>query len=147
MNNIIITFSLSLFHKITSKISKLLTLLLFLILFCMVTKAQRTGSETISLPRTSIYVFKYVENTIAKTGGFAGVHEIYHIQGTFQLSVDFDSMTALFSRVDANLLDESGLLYQQSLDEILNMKELIGTVVNEKKSNLNIVITFYYYIQ
>ena len=133
MNNAVRTFSLTLFYKTSSTSSKSLILLLVLCLFDMAAKAQSDVREKISSAQTSTFVFKYDESTIVKAGGFEGVHETYHIEGTLQLSVDFDSITALFSRVDANLLDENGLLYEKSLGEILNMTELIGTVVNDNK--------------
>lgn len=133
MNNAIITFSLTLFYKKSSKLAKSLILLLVICLFSIAADAQYNSSETMSLPQTGIYVFLSGESTIVKSGGFAGILETYHIEGTFQLSVDSDSITDSFSRVEANLIDENGLLYERSLGEILKMTELIGTVVNDTK--------------
>jgi hypothetical protein len=79
----------------------------------------------------STYVFDPNQSTVVKTGGFAGVHEIYFVKGQFQLNVDFDTGTASFSRVDANLTDERGSEHGQSLGEIFNMTALPGIVVED----------------
>jgi hypothetical protein len=88
----------------------------------------------ISLPANaerSIYVFDPVQSTVIQTGGFAGVNETYSIIGQFRLSVDSDTGIALFETVDANLADETGAVYGQSLNEIFNMTGLTATVVDE----------------
>ncbi|MFH1883693.1 MAG: GLUG motif-containing protein [Planctomycetota bacterium] len=89
------------------------------------------GSEIIASAETSTYVFLSEQSKVVKTGGIAGVHETYPIEGQFRLTVDFDAGMALFSQVDANLIDESGLLYERSLGVIFNMAELLGTVVDD----------------
>ena len=80
---------------------------------------------------TSTYVFLTEQSKVVKVGGFAGVHETYPIEGQFRLTVDFDAGTAWFGQVDANLTDESGLLYERSLGVIFNMSELAGTVADD----------------
>jgi hypothetical protein len=80
---------------------------------------------------TSIYVFDPSQSTVTQTGGFAGVHEIYGIEGKFQLTVDFDAGFASFDRVDANLTNPSGFLYTQSLGVLFNMTGLAGTIIDE----------------
>jgi len=76
-------------------------------------------------------VFLTEQSKVVKVGGFAGVHETYPIEGQFRLTVDFDAGTAWFGQVDANLVDDSGLLYERSLGVIFNMAELLGTVVDD----------------
>jgi len=80
---------------------------------------------------TSIYVFDPDQSTVVQSGGFAGVHETYPIEGQFQLTVDSDAGIASFDQVDANLTEPSGFLYTQSLGVLFNMTELAGTVVND----------------
>jgi hypothetical protein len=80
---------------------------------------------------TSIYVFDPSQSTVTQTGGFAGVHDIYGIEGKFQLTVDFDAGFASFDRVDANLTNPSGFLYTQSLGVLFNMTGLAGTIIDE----------------
>ena len=77
---------------------------------------------------TSIYVFVPGQSTVVQTGGFAGVHETYGIEGKFRLTVDFDAGIASFDMVDANLTEPTGFLYSQSLGEIFNMTALAGTI-------------------
>jgi len=80
---------------------------------------------------TSIYVFVPGQSTVVQTGGFAGVHETYGIEGKFRLTVDFDAGIASFDMVDANLTEPTGFLYSQSLGEIFNMTALAGTIVDD----------------
>jgi len=80
---------------------------------------------------TNIYVFVPGQSTVTQTGGFAGVHETYGIEGRFRLTVDFDAGIASFEKVDANLTEPSSFLYSQSLGEIFNMTALVGTIIDE----------------
>ena len=80
--------------------------------------------------QTSIYVFIPGQSTLVQTGGIAGVHETYGIEGKFRLTVDFDAGIASFDKVDANLTEPTGFLYSQSLGEIFNMTALAGGVIN-----------------
>jgi len=82
---------------------------------------------------TSTYVFVADQSTVVQTGGIAGVHETYGIEGTFQLTVDSDAGIASFDRVDANLTEPTGFLYTQSLGVLFNMTELAGTVVDDTR--------------
>ena len=101
---------------------KLMMLLLILLAIC--TFSQRLQAET------SIYVFDPNQSTVVQTGGFAGVHETYPVEGYFQLSVDIDAGLASFEKVDANMLEPSGFLYTENLGVLFNMTELSGTVVD-----------------
>jgi hypothetical protein len=126
------TFNVSKPCKENCKLTMPLFLLLAICLFGRVAEAQYGGgSEVIASAQTSTYVFLTEQSKVVKVGGFAGVHETYPIEGQFGLSVDFDAGTALFSQVDANLIDESGLLYERSLGATFNMAELLGTIVDD----------------
>ena len=74
---------------------------------------------------TNTYVFVPDQSIVVQTGGFAGVHITYSIEGQFQLTVDFDANTASFDGVDANL--SNGV----DLDDLFDMTELVGTVVSD----------------
>lgn len=80
--------------------------------------------------RTSIYVFIPGQSALVQTGGIAGVHETYGIEGKFRLTVDFDAGIASFDKVDANLTEPTGFLYSQRLGEIFNMTALAGGAIN-----------------
>ncbi len=124
--------SLSGLCKENDKLTMPLLAFLVICFFGRVAEAQYgDGSEVIVSAQTSTYVFLSEQSTVVKTGGIAGVHEIYSIEGQFRLTVDFDAGMALFSQVDANLIDESGLLYERSLGIIFNMAKLLGTVVDD----------------
>jgi len=126
------TFSLSGPCKQSGKLTIASFVLLAICLFGRLAQAEYgDGSEVIALAQTSTYVFLSDQSTVVKTGGFAGVHETYPIEGQFGLCVDFDAGLAWFSQVDANLIDESGLLYERGLGVIFNMAELLGTVVDD----------------
>ena len=119
-----------------AKISKIITLLpqqkqsgkLIMLLFiftaiCAIGRPVEAG--------TSIYVFSPDQSTVVKTGGFAGVHITYAVTGQFRLTVDSDAGVVSFETVDANLADDTGLVYGRDLNEVLNMTGLAGTIVNE----------------
>jgi len=107
-----------------ANISKITMLLLILLVFCAINQPAEA--------ETSVYVFGPDQSTVFKTGGFAGVNITYAVTGQFQLTVDLNSRIASFEIVDANLTDDTGLEYGQSLKEIFNMTGLAGTVVNYK---------------
>ncbi|MHC4285914.1 MAG: hypothetical protein ACYSWZ_23520, partial [Planctomycetota bacterium] len=69
---------------------------------------------------TKTYLFLPDQSTVVQTG--------------FQLTVDFETGTASFDRVDANL-SESPFLYTQSLDVLFNMTELVGTIISDTEIN------------
>ena len=121
MANISKTNSLSVQYKTGGKL-----MMLLLILLAICTFSQRLQANT------SIYVFGPDQSMVIKTGGFAGVHITYAVTGQFRLTVDSNTSVASFEIVDANLTDEAGLLYGQSLDEIFNMTGLAGTVVDDR---------------
>lgn len=126
------TFNMSRLCKRSGKSRIALFVLLGICLFGRLAKAQYVGgNEVIASAETSTYAFLSEQSKVVKVGGFAGVHETYHIEGQFELSVDFDAGTAWFGQVDANLVNESGLLYERSLGIIFNMAELLGTVVDD----------------
>jgi hypothetical protein len=80
---------------------------------------------------TRIFVFDPNQSTITQTGGLAGVHETYGVEGKFQLTVDFDTGIASFDKVDAKLTELSGFLYTESLGLLFNMTGLAGSIINE----------------
>ena len=77
------------------------------------------------------YVFLPDQSTVIEDGGLAGIHETYTVQGQFQLMVDFDANIASFDHVDANLSESVAGGYGQSLDDLFDMTELVGTVVGD----------------
>ncbi|MFC1765154.1 formylglycine-generating enzyme family protein [Planctomycetota bacterium] len=80
---------------------------------------------------TDSYVFLPDQSNVVQTGGFAGVHETYPIQGQFHLVVDANADVASFAAADANLLNPTGFLPTESLGELFNITNLEGTVVGD----------------
>jgi hypothetical protein len=68
---------------------------------------------------------------VVQTGGFAGVHWTYSVEGLFQLTVDPNAGVASFAHVDANATDDSQL--QRTLDpnEVFKMTTLVGEFLDE----------------
>jgi len=128
------TFSLSEPCKQNSKLTMPLFVFLVICFLGRLVEAQYGGgSNTMASAETSTYVFVPDQSAVAQTGGIAGVHETYSIEGQFRLIIDFDTDTGMasFDQVNANLVDESPFLPTQSLGELFNMAELIGTVVGD----------------
>ena len=82
-------------------------------------------------PEISTYEFITNQSNVVQTGGFAGVYETYPIEGNFQLCVDSNMEEAYFELVDANLLEQTGFLPTESLDELFNMAELKGIIFGD----------------
>jgi len=80
---------------------------------------------------TDTYVFLADQSNVIKTGGIAGVHETYPIQGLFKLKVDANAAVASFVYVDAFLLSPVSSSPPQNLGELFNMTELEGIVVDD----------------
>jgi len=119
----------------TASNSRVLRTLLLLIAVCLVSIPAQAqyggGSNTMASAETSTYVFLSDESTVVKTGGFAGIHETYPIQGQFQLTVDANAGVASFDYVDAFLLSPISSSPPQSLGELFNMAELQGAVLDD----------------
>ena len=81
-----------------------------------------------ALGATSEYVFVRVQSTITQTGGFAGVHWTYAIDGRFRLAIDSDARVASFTSVDASATGDSRTL---NPNDVFNMTGLTGTVVSD----------------
>ncbi len=81
--------------------------------------------------RTSCYVFASERSTIVQTGGFAGVHWTYVVEGRFCLIVNPDTATARFERVDANAVDVSEPARTLDPNAVFNLTALAGAVADE----------------
>jgi len=79
---------------------------------------------------TSVYVFDPNQSTVRRSGGIAGLQKTFAVAGQFRLTVDLEAGIVSFEKVDANLTDETGSIYGQSLDEIFNMTGLSGTIID-----------------
>ncbi len=86
---------------------------------------------TAASAETSTYVFLADQSTVVQTGGFAGVHWTYSVEGQFQLTVDRDAGTASFAHVDANAADDTPLRRTVDLNDVFNLTSLVGTVLDE----------------
>jgi predicted secreted protein len=78
--------------------------------------------------QTSTYVFVAEESTLVQTGGIAGVHRTYTVEGRFQLSVDPNTATASFVEVDANATDAGNPPLALDPNEVFNLTALTGTL-------------------
>ena len=115
-----------------SRVLRIIPLVIGVCFVSLPTQAQDGGgSGTIAFAETSTYAFPPGQSTVVQTGGIAGVHETYPIEGQFQLTVDASAGVASFDYVDAFLLSPISSSPPQSLGELFNMTELQGTVVND----------------
>jgi len=81
-----------------------------------------------SVIRADRYVFSPERSTIVQTGGFAGVHWTYSVEGRFCLIVDPDAGTARFEQVDANAVDASEPARTLDPNAVFNLMGLAGVV-------------------
>jgi hypothetical protein len=119
-----------------SRIVRTIPLLIAVCLFnFFLAQAQDANASTAPDPaRTGTrYVFLSGQSTVIQTGGIAGVHETYSIQGEFYLTINFDAGTAFFDRVDADLVGESPFLRTRSLGDLFNMTGLICRVIDKTR--------------
>jgi len=103
--------------------------LLAICLFIRPAEADDGGEPTVSA-QTSTYQFLADKSTITQTGGIAGIHRTYTIIGTFHLTADFEAGTASFDRVDANAVDDSPDRHTIDPNEVFNMTELAGVIID-----------------
>ena len=82
-------------------------------------------------PSAGRYAFDAGQSTILQTGGFAGVHWTYAVEGQFCLIVDEEAGAAWFEQVDANAGDESEPIRTLDPNEVFNLEALTGTVIDE----------------
>ncbi len=112
--------------------SEILRTIPVLIAACLVAlPAEALHGGTAAPAETSTYVFLPGQSTMVQTGGIAGVHWTYAVEGQFQLTVARDAGIASFAYVDANATDDSP--FQRTLDpnEVFNLTGLAGTVLDD----------------
>jgi hypothetical protein len=122
-----------------------------LIIICLV--GVSTQAET------NRYIFFSEQSTLLQTSEIAGIHRTYTITGTFQLTANFETGTALFDQVDAGAVysipSRTGNTQHYNLDpnEVFNMTSLVGTIADGGESirfdgtaddgrNIQITLTF-----
>ncbi|MBN1361024.1 MAG: right-handed parallel beta-helix repeat-containing protein [Sedimentisphaerales bacterium] len=86
---------------------------------------------------TSTYTFVPEQSALVQTGGIAGVHWTYRVQGTFELAIDCETGTASFTRVDANAVDGSPFARMLDPNEVFSMTHLSGSVVGAETIRLS----------
>ncbi len=84
-----------------------------------------------SVIRADRYVFSPEQSTIVQTGGFAGVHWTYSVEGQFCLIVDPNAGTARFEQVDANAVDVIEPARTLDPNAVFNLTGLAGKVVDD----------------
>ena len=77
------------------------------------------------------YTFAPDESQVVQTGGFAGMQRMYGVAGQFVLDVDAATGAASFISVDATLVGADGSAWPHTLNEVFNLTELAGTVVDD----------------
>jgi len=90
--------------------------------------AQASKSKSGPTSAASRYEFIADQNDIIQTGGIAGVHWTYQVKGQFQLTIDFNAVTASFSDVNAVASDSGTPPRTLDPNEVFNMTALAGTV-------------------
>jgi hypothetical protein len=117
---------------ITSRILRTILLLIAVCLVSIPAQAQYGGgSGTTASAETNTYVFLPGQSTVVQTGGIAGVHWTYSVEGLFQLTVDPDAGTASLAHVNANATDDSPLRRTLDPNEVFNMTSLLGAVLDD----------------
>jgi len=116
-------------------LNKTVGLLLILLAICLFVQPTEAGygvsGEISATGGTSTYIFLPDQGTVVQTGGIAGVHWTYSIEGQFQLTFDPNAGTAFFGQVDASAVDDSP--YRRTLDpnEVFNMTGLVGIIIDD----------------
>ncbi len=85
-----------------------------------------SGAEQV----TKNYIFIPSQSTLRQTGGYAGIDELFTIEGYFDVTVDFDANAAQFDYVDAIATDDSNY-GPHDINEVFQMTQLVSTEVNE----------------
>ncbi|OHB61118.1 MAG: hypothetical protein A2167_08115 [Planctomycetes bacterium RBG_13_46_10] len=114
-----------------STISRTIYLLIAVFLLSFSVRADENAPAAPDSQKNSIYVFLPQQSTVVQTGGIAGIHRTYVIEGQFQLSIDPNMGSVFFTHVDANAVDDSP--YKRSLDpnEVFNLAGLVGIIVDD----------------
>lgn len=75
-----------------------------------------------------LYTFISDQSTLVQTGGFAGVHWTYLIEGEFTLDVDLDARTASFLQVETKAVDRDSPDRVLDPNTAMNLANLTGTM-------------------
>jgi hypothetical protein len=75
----------------------------------------------------AVYTFQAETSTLLQTGGFAGVHRAYQIQGQFELYVDLGVGAATFAQVKAEAVDLDVPGRTLDPNAVFQMTSLAGT--------------------
>jgi hypothetical protein len=81
--------------------------------------------------RADRYVFSPEQSTIVQTGGFAGVHWTYSVEGQFCLIVDPNAGSARFEQLDANAVDVSEPARTLDPNAVFNLTALASVIAND----------------
>lgn len=117
--------------KASSPILRVIPVLMAMCVACLPALASDKVTGGVNPgPQTGRYVLLADQSILVQTGGIAGVHWTYSVDGQFVLTVDAKAGAASFSRVEANATDGSPT--QRSLDpnQVFNMTSLAGEVLD-----------------
>lgn len=90
--------------------------------------AEASKSQSGPVSATGRYEFIPDQNDAVQTGGIAGVHWTYQIKGQFQLTIDFNAVTASFSDVNAVATNDGPPPRTLDPNGVFNMTALAGAV-------------------
>lgn len=90
--------------------------------------AQASKSKSGPISGTTQYTFLPDLSTVLQTGGIAGVHWPYRMEGQFSLTIDFNEVTASFSDVNAVATNDGPPPRTLDPNEVFNMTALAGAV-------------------
>jgi hypothetical protein len=94
--------------------------------------AQASKSKTDTASGTSQYAFEPNQSTVLQTGGFAGVHWPYRLEGQFSMAIDFEAGAASLSDVNAVATNDGPPLRTLDPNEVFNLTGLDGIVGDDK---------------
>ena len=89
-----------------------------------------TQFEVTPAGQAATYIFDPEQSTVVQTGGFAGIHETYRIEGQFQLLTNPETAAAKFTAIDATLT-HSPFLPTRDLGALFNMTGLQGSLITD----------------
>jgi hypothetical protein len=80
---------------------------------------------------TSVYVFLPGRGEVHYSDPSAGISETYEIEGEFQMYADLGSEEAWFEKVDGKLIESSGSVHGDDLDDVFRMTDLDGIIIHD----------------
>jgi hypothetical protein len=93
---------------------------------------EASKSQFLLAAAANVCVLLPDRSTLVQTGGIAGVHRTYRLDGQFQLTIDFAAGTAAFSHVAATATDDAAPPRTLDPNEVFNLTRLAGVIGDDQ---------------